>query len=457
MPSKKSPLRKPKPDNADIVMTADAGYAVPILPPNLVAPEAARRNWLLDKPREVFSKNRDLAGSHPFVGEWLRIRRTFFDDGLCFVGEDAQVWAASEKGTKVRAMVKRLNADLWNEWLLQDNAVVFWLVPKQKSQLPQPMVLDCEVCDYSNGLTGETLKIKVPKKKLTEEENARLPQRWKDAYQSGKEVTLKPEEGERFAVLTRAKLGKGFGLPRLRQAYQLLGTLETLHAADFGGAFQHRKVIEHIKVGREMKFQDALSKPEYFTISKAEKLAIEREVKNKEGAYRAITDIKVSFDWAFMDPKFFDESKYKGTLAQLDRWGGAGMMLLATGEDWLIPFFAAEGRADRDDVGRLLNQLLADSEFLSPKGAPPLRVEWNPNTFRDAKTVLEMLRFAVGQAVMSVTTAREYLALDTTTESKRIEKEQGEPKHFRPAFEPKQGMLTADPQGGRPPENTGGA
>jgi hypothetical protein len=340
-------------------------------------------------------------------------------------------------------MMQRLNNDVWNEWLLNDNAIVFWIEPEGR-QLPKPIVLDTEICNYNATIFGATLSIKVPQRKLSPKESESLSPRWRNAYASGSTITLDPEEGERFKVLKRSKVGDGLATPRLYCAYRLLRTLGHLHISDGNGAFHSRDVARVISVGRDMKFADALKQPMYFTLTKAEKQQIEKMMKTIRGAYNLTVDSKVKIDWQFMNPKFFEASKYKGTLEQLNLWGGPGMQLLSTGQAWLVPFFAAEGRSDRSDVGMLLDGLLADPSFLKIKGVPKhrLKVGWNPSSFNDAALVLQRVQFAASQGVASIQTLRDVLGFGNEKESERLAAEKKKPESYVPGFEQKQGMLS---------------
>lgn len=439
--------------NAEASFSADGGYTInyDLL---LTSFDAATKSICPGVQKDVFKKCRGLL-SNEFVGSWIGLRRIFFDDGLRPHNRAALKDWLEGKGKAVWSMLVRLNADLWSEWLLQDNAVVFWIEPF-KNQTPKPMVLDCEVCKYSNEFGAESLKVTLPRKTdLTDAQKEALGPRWAAAYRTGKEIELKPEEGERFRVLTRAKAGHGLGMPRLRQALRLLGIFDNLRTADWGGSWKHRDVIEQIKVGHEIRNGDRAGLPDHF-INKEKRRQIEEQTKNKTGPRQSVTNFDVEFLWKYLDPEFFKATKFDATLAGLDRFGGPGMMLLAGGTqsanaEFLARAFAAEGRHDRNTVGGLLNDLLADRTFLPMRPPVPLQVGWNPHTFRDSKQMLDLIRFASGQGAMSMETTRESLDLDHRQEGDRLVAERNDQNRNTPYFEQKQGMTEPGRPGNTPP------
>jgi hypothetical protein len=407
--------------------------------------------WGPETIGEVMQKNRKaMEGESDWVQAWVNLRTLFFDDSLRITNGRARL----DRG--VERLIRRLNADVWKEFLLQDSAVVFWM-ENGEGTLPKPIVLDGEACDYSNGLGGERLTVKLRKHKLQDYEKQGMDERWVRAYEQEGKITLDADKGEHFRVLTRAKMTQGLGMPRLKAVYRLLGNLEGLQIADTSGATWHRDVIQHITAGHEIRNGDLAGRPDHF-ITKQIKDAIEKAMKTLRGAFRNVSNFDVNFAYVFLDPKFFDASKYDGTLRQLDRWGGAGMLLLVTAQPspFLLTTFGAEGRRDRQMVGDFLTDIVTDPTFLPGRKLDRLKLSWNPHSFRDAKTMVEAVRMSLGEGLASRRTGREMMSLDHEEEGDRLEDELKKPERNRPGFEPKQGMLNGD-QGGRPPTVPGDA
>lgn len=437
------------------------------------------------KLKDVFKRNRELSGqveeraANSWVSEWLRVRALCFNDGFSTFepqiaapvraekradGRRAKVeWLDQVRGrSTARAVLGRLNEDLWSEWLLQDNAVVFWMAVGtfiSGRGLPEPVVLDAEICEYRNDLGGEVLTIRPGKRKLSETEKEALEAtpggaRWVAAYEKGDAVVVdakaREEYGENFAVLTRAKRGKGMGIPRLRAMYGLLQVLEHLQTGDASGAFWARDVIRQWLVGFEPRTDDLAKMENLYKMTPGKMRALTEGKKNKRGSWELATNFDVAMKWLFADPAMFAADKYKGTLGQLDRWGGPAMAMAMTGQaaPHLLTALAAEGRSERGLVGAFLEELAGRSDFFGK----PVRVSWNANTFMDHKTMLERLRTGGANGAVSVTTQREWLGVDNEEEGRRLQLELKTPERYRPGFEPKQGMLAGEGGDGRPRE-----
>lgn len=431
----------------EVPFSAESLVAMRHLSLNISQAQKFMEGWGPATTAEVMAKNRAAARENDWVQTWMTLRTMFFDDGLRITNGRTAIERPIDR------LIRQLNADVWSEFLLQDNAVVFWV--RNGEGLPKPIVLDGEACEYRNGLGGERLTIKLTKRKLFAEERQGMDARWIKAYEETGKITLDPDKGEHFRVLTRAKATQGFGMPRLKAVYRLLGNLEGLQVADTSGASWHQDVIQHITAGHEIRTGDRAGKPDHF-ITSAIKNAIEKAMKTLRGAYRNVSNFDVKFGYSFLDPKFFDATKYEGTLQQLDRWGGAGMLLLVTAQPspFLLVAFAAEGRRDRQSVRDFLLDIITDPTFLPGRNLSRLKLAWNPHTFRDAKTMIEAVRMSVGEGLASRQTGREMMGLDHEEEGDRLEGELKKPARNRPGFEPKQGMLS-EGGGGRPRERDG--
>jgi len=428
----------------------------PILPRNITNPTLFRSAWNpVGLPKE-FEKARELVGINDFFGGVHRVRSLYFNDGFRFVGDsgaaEVREWA---RGNGFWAAARRVAADIWREWLMCDNAVVFWTRPTDETKLPPLCVLDCEAVRYSNTWGQEKLELVLKRKVLTDQEKAALQPKWVAGYTEGKPVLLDPSRGEFFRVLTPAKLGEGLARPSLVQILQRLSIRELLNLADWSGAYQHKDVVRHVKGGYAITMGDhAGEKTHHLTDVKRKE--IERALKAKSGPYDAVTNFDVAIGFAFLDPGFFSDEKFASTRAALRAWGGAAVMIYEAGvpSPMLMQAFGVEGRAHRANVGFFLEELLNDpdycgtGEFKPPK---PIRIGWNPNSFRETKMMLEWLRFAHGSGLASTQTARDSMDLDHELEGDRLKAELAQPERNRPTFEPKQGML-ANGGDGRPVE-----
>jgi hypothetical protein len=331
--------------------------------------------------------------------------------------------------------------------------VAFWNKPENEGELPTVTILDCEICEYDNAFGIETLKLKLPKVTLTKAKIADLkrrglPDRYIEAMTTGKALTVSEEEGERFLVLTRQKMGKGFGMPRLGTILQTLGTLEMMGLGDWSAAFQMKKVMRQIKKGHEITSGPLAGDSRHFLKAKEMKV-IHGGLKDKDGAFDAVTQFDLNVLFPFIDPKYFDAKKMEGSLRRVEAWAGPLMMMLREGQvsPYALEMFGTEGRRQRQLVGGFLNRIFAHEDFSPPA---PLLCTWNPHSFNTAKMLKELVQLGYNNGLMSGPTARTILHLDDEQEGDLMEKTHKNRKRYTPPFESKQGLVAG---GGRPQES----
>lgn len=404
------------------------------------------------KPAETMVEARRRLAMDDFVGGVHHLKVCYFSKGFTFAGADdaTKTWLTK---SRMKWVAFRLQRDLWREFLLLDCAVVFWMTAAGGT-VAKPVVLDGEILDYQDTMGNERLTVQIAKRKLSPEEKAGMSQRWIDAYEKGGKITIDPDLGENFRVITREKLGRGLGTPRLRQVMGLLGTRDLLKAGDWGGAWQGRDVVRLIQGGMKSGENDQSVK---LWLQADKKTEIKKQVKNTHGAMDIVANFDLLWKYVYMDMKFFDARKHEGTALMLRQWSGAIGFMLATGQvsPFLLNAFAAEGEADREMMAMLLGDVLNDATFCGrkPKNIT-LEASWDPNAFSDAKTILETTRFGTGAGLMSFQTGRERLKLDDKQESARNKAAGQSREGYQPPFEAKQGIV-GNGQGGRPATQPG--
>ena len=163
-----------------ILAAEDAGLT-PLLPQNLVTPSLYGKDWF-GHGVNYHEKARDLVGGDDFVGAIHKIKLDYFNDGFRIKGDSgSQAWLK-----KQAPVFYRLAQDIWTEFIMQDAAIAFWVNPdrvrdgwKQGDPLPAVVILDCEICQYSNQLGHEVLKVKpVRNGQMSEAQRKALGQRW---------------------------------------------------------------------------------------------------------------------------------------------------------------------------------------------------------------------------------------------------------------------------------------
>jgi hypothetical protein len=411
-------------------------------------------------PKKVMEQARKRITLCDFIGSVHHLKMCYFAGGFRFIGSTPveERWLKTSGAAR---RIFRLQRDVWTEFELNDAAVVVWFTPQSNTAVATPVVLDGEIVDYTDTFGVERLKVKLQKKTLSKEEKDGVDDRWAKAYEKGGEVVLDPDKGENFRVLTRAKLGKGLGMPRLRQVLDLLGTRDLLKAGDWAGAWQGRDVIREVKAGYQSQLpqggEDIRSH-----ITKALRQQIEKQLKGKHGAFDLVVNFDVTMAYKHMDMNFFNAEKFAGTMAMLRNWAGpVGFLLMSSTGSGANPFllnaFKAEGLSERELVKWLVDDVANDPTFAPSKPAKvDLTVGWNPSVFMDEKVLLETVRYLTGAGIMSFPTARELYQLDDDLESKRNIASAKKPDGYQPPFEPKQGVLSGKNGGdGRPKESAG--
>lgn len=434
-------------------VTAEERHTTPLMPRNLTSPEIFRTDWTCDTMAERFSVARRLADRNDWVGALLYIKHNYFADGFrfCDLSKKVKVWRTKAQSKGFDFI--RFSGDVWTEWLACDNVVVFWREPKKGSgKLPSVVVLDCEICTYDDTLGAKSLKVKPGHKKLSDAQIRMLGPRWAKAWIEGREVELMEDQGEYFEVLSRAKVGKGMGEPRIVQVLESLSTYELLGLADWTGAWEHKDLIQHITKGHEIKNGDLAGLPKHF-ITKKQQAAIMKAMKVLSGGRRVVTNFDMKILWQFLNPNFFDGKKYDGTVAKLENWGGAAALLLKSGQTspLLMDVFAAEGRSNRQKVGNFIDRILNNANFHAELPPPEeVQVGWNEQSFLNIKMMLEWIRLGCANGLVSPQTGRNAMGVENDTETALMREAHKHPEDFTPPFEAKQGMVGGSKGGGRP-------
>lgn len=415
-----------------------------------------------DKPSERFKQARELSESSDFFGSVIYLKNLFFNDGFNFGERQNKPLLKWLRGKNYD--FARVADDVWQEWLICDNVVAFWIATKDE-KLPIVTVLDCEMCEYRNAFGIETLSVQLPKLGLTDADYKRLKdkgldERYIDALRTGKKLVLDESKGEFFKVLTRAKLGRGLGPPRVDSVLQQLSIMEVLGIGDWAWARQMSRAMRQFQKGHEIK-QGPWSGQSMHFLKAAEASQIKKANAKKEGAYDSATNFDLNVKFPFPDPRVFDQKKYDGTLARLEFWAGPiGKLLLAISEQspYAMDMFQAEGFAHRQKVGEFLRSIFMHESFIgTDRPSADLVPRWNPRSFTSIKNLTELARFGYTDGIVSPQTVREWLGVSDEEEGDRQEAASKKPKRYTPPFEAKQGMVAGGNRGGRPVETPSGA
>jgi hypothetical protein len=404
-----------------------------------------------------------------FVREPFEVRLGMFLDGFHIgyemLGDTPEAWTSAKEKLLKRApwfegLAASICADAMREFSICSNAAVMWIDNAEaENGAPAVTVIDTEsIVSYSNGAGGDFLKVRVPKASQEAIQAGALDgydERWKNALNAGGDLNLDREQGDNFHVATNAKEGKGLARVQMMGLLEIIGFLELIALSDHSGAWEARNVIRQIMMGHEIKYGPKAGYGDHFIKESWVKRAKEVLKKQEGGPFNFFTN----FDWvikhAFLEPKFFDKTKYEGGLQRLSNWWGA-VSAMGGGEvsDGVWERLRAEVKKARDIVGGLVERVINDPKFLGgTKLKGRLKVGFNPLTCMSQKQRLETVRFATSQGVMSNSTARLVLGLDSAIEGRRILAERAKLEENTPYFEKNQGQSTAEvttEAGGRP-------
>ena len=331
-----------------------------------------------------------------------------------------------------REMIAKFVNDIWNEFILLDNAVALWLDGQQYAAILPP-----EKCEFTDTLGVPILRYTHG---LSQQEIALLPPEQQERFRKSV-VIINPREGEHFKVLKRARAGDGFSWPNIYSIFRLLGEVESKEVGMNAMGYCFRKVTRHHKLGHEIKSGDRAGKPIHFW-NQQRSDAVKKLWVNVIGVddFTSNFDHTVEFPWPNLE--YFDELCWKGSNLRLNDWGGPlAAMLVAKGVmPYLAPALKAECLDDRRLVGEFLSQCV-NLAYLPPV---PITVGWSNLIFNDSRLQSELLKFAALQGWTSVRTGQEESGLNPEEEEERklVESQDPEAKaKYGPLYDAPHGIF----------------
>lgn len=399
-----------------------------------------------------------LADKNPYFGPVVTTKVAWFSDGVGIVGdyEGSPMREWHDQAKQAGFDLVKVCRDFFLEYIPCNNAAAVWFEPPgDQAVVPSIAILDCARCSYSDAYGLEELKIRVTKNdKLSDEQAELIGKKWAKAIRDGTSVVLKKDEEDHFFVVSDAKSGRGFAPPSLTQVISEFAVVDLLAVADWAGAYAHGDVFRLATKGHEIKQGDRAGFPDWFLTS-VDQEAIRKAMKSKRGFSDMVANFDFALRYIFLDPKFFDPNKYKNTVAKIERWAGAAGVILTGGElkQGVLDVMRQESVLARSQAKRLLEGVLNDESFWPASVKPPTRLEicFNPHTFLQPKTLMEMMRLAHTNGWLSPQTARGVFGLDNKREGDLLAEAHKQPERFSPAFQSHQGAQQN--QGGRPSDS----
>ena len=416
--------------------------------------------WKMVDLKTVFKRCRELAWKNQFVSWSCYFKKLLFFNGFRVMG------VPEDKVAKYLPQFRRIARDIFDEYLVNDNAIAVWMQANAKDtaegetpELPPVMVMNCENCRYDDTFGIPSLTIQFSgARKLTTDRREQLGARYADALEKGGELTLDEEKGEYYRVLSSDKLGNGLGMPRLRAVFDLLSTLDLANKGDWNAFWVMKDVIRQIKKGHQITTGNLAGMPLHFLKSEEMKKIL-NGLSGKSGAFDVVSnfDVDIEYPTLTIDPKFLDPKKLGGVMEQLFQWLGPLGLLFKTTQgralDDLIPVLNAEMEYHRAFVKDMLEEIFNNPSFISPGSdedvpgkvdgvaTPRITVEFSGLTLVTFKNLLAYATLILTNGIASPQTTRRVMGLNEDEENKLMKVALAKKELYTPVFEAKQGLL----------------
>lgn len=388
------------------------------------------------KPQDAFARARRWQEENWFVQQVNDLKLAFYNYGIRFTAEDEAQREKIKKALKdpmMRLAVERYVAEVWTEWVLNDNVVSFW-----RSKVT-PFLLMGEDCKYTDAFGNERLKVSL-KHEDEDFNGSGFSRDEKDRYKNGKEILLQEENDEYYQVLTRGYRGHGFSMPRLNSVFKVLAQNESMEVGESTLSMALRRVEVQHRLGWEQKQNGpmASSQNEFSTWKKKRWDTIKKFYSGVFGLLETGRNwdhmTKLVWGGEGFDVKWFDAKKWDSITSRLMWWGGplAWMMVSKSVNPFLLGMLKTQAAEERRRVGAHLEYTLA-----AGFGLTGVKLVWNNRCFYDARLAWDMVKALMLQGPLSLKTALKDADFDPATEeANKIEEAKEENfKKLTPIFD----------------------
>lgn len=265
-------------------------------------------------------------------------------------------------------------------------------------------------------------------------------------------VSGERDKEEHWSVFSEGAFGFGFGRPSMAAIFRPLGQSASMEAGETQIGYLARSPIRQTQLGHETRYGPYAGTAANFVTKK--RWEQNRKILQPQQGFMDMTtnfDHKIIYHW--IDPKWFDASKWQTIIQRIIWWGGpaAWMFVTKSINPFLFPIFMREAQDVRRKVISHVQPMLALA-----LDADDLTVKFSDTCFTDQRLMLDMMKFLVAQGPMSTTTALEWGGMNPETETENKEKEAKKPLLRLPIFNKGGQGSGAASSGGAGPKNEGG-
>lgn len=338
------------------------------------------------------------------------------------------------KASKKQLRINKFIRDCHEEGWLMGNIAPLWFTDEPlKSDFPT--LLNLEDCTYSDFLGIEKMIVDfkigqggaVTKAQLAE---AGLSAELIDRY--SKPVALSEDYGEYYIVWSSAKQGSGFAFPKLYSVFRTCSQQESMEVGESLLAYSGRLVSRIHRKGFEPRTSSVGLKRDDFMWTAEWAAEVKKTFSpGKNGFIEATASFDHSITTHWVDPKYYDASKWDTTACRMIWWAGPlGFMLLAKSNspNWMT-LYETEIKSFQADITPYiefaLNAVYADA----PGG---IKICYTDTCFKDQRLVWDMLKTLLMTGPASLTTAMKKAGLDVDQEGENRKHEAGNKDVFGP-------------------------
>ena len=385
------------------------------------------------KPRAIiFSTARLWCERLAFVTTILQLRQAIYAYNFQIVPSDKKYTKkVGDWWEENREAVGRFNRDVWQEFMLQRNAIALW------RRNDEPIIYLPEHCTYTDELGIEKLSFVTNLSPEMVNSMVGLSANEKAAMKKGKSGKMEVQltrngnatdnKGFFFRVCKEMRRGGGLAWPAIRSIFNTVQQWEALELADWQLSDAMRTIYEMHKVGHAIVGGQHAGKPAHFLKEKRAN-AIRRLIKNKDRIAARVLQMIVNFDhtveWPRPDPKHLKADRYEAALQNLMFWSAPlGQMLVAKSVNpFLLPMLKAQAYAKRDYLSPFIERVLKESMGM-PEGA---RVSYGDDCLMDGRLLLDVLKTGLAGGPLSQETFLEKSGVTTAMVERPRKAEEGE-------------------------------